>query len=128
MADILALRTQLRSAQANLAVQQQLLENLENDLGDLPPQLRLRLGVEIVAQGVKVRAAQGTVDAAQAAYTAAVQADPMHATDAGLPLVLLPVRIEPAYLPGANGGKDLAIRVYPDDIHVDSHEPELTAA
>lgn len=128
MADILALRTQLRSAQANLAVQKQLLENLENDLGDLPPQLQLRLRQEIIAQGAKVRAAQGTVDAAQAAYTATVQADPMHATDAGLPLVLLPVRIETAYLPGANGGKDLAIRVYPDDIHVDSHEPELTAA
>jgi hypothetical protein len=128
MADILALRTQLRSAQADLAVQQQLLATLENEIQGLPPIIQIRIRQEIIAQEDKVRVAQGTVNAVQAAYTAAVQADPMHATDAALPLILLPVRIEAAYLPGANGGKDLAIRVYPDDLHVDSHEQELTAA
>jgi hypothetical protein len=129
MADVITLRTQLRNAETNLAVQQQELDDLENELGggDVPPGLEIGIRLQIIAQAARVRAAQGTLDADKAAYTSAVQADPMHATDAGLPLVLLPVRIETAYLPATGGGTDLAIRVYPDDIHVDSHEPELTS-
>jgi len=41
------------------------------------------------------------------------------------PLVLLPVRMETRFVT-RNGGVDFLIRVYPDDIHVDSHEPGLT--
>lgn len=43
------------------------------------------------------------------------------------PLVLLPVRLETRFSPLADGGADLRIRVYPDAIHVDTHEPQLTA-
>ena len=43
-----------------------------------------------------------------------------------LPLVLLPVRLETRFFPLPDGGADLRIRVYPDKIHLDSHEPELT--
>lgn len=60
-----------------------------------------------------------------AEYDAARAADPMRPLDADLPLVLFPVRIETAYLPG-DGGTDLVVRVYPDDVHVDAHQAELS--
>lgn len=41
----------------------------------------------------------------------------------GLPILFFPVRLE-TRLTAAN---QLLVRIYPDDIHADSHEPELTA-
>ncbi|HET6318371.1 MAG TPA: hypothetical protein VFG86_18100, partial [Chloroflexota bacterium] len=47
--------------------------------------------------------------------------------DSGVPIVLLPIRLETRFRPASDGtGTDLLIRVYPDDLHVDTHEPELT--
>ncbi len=46
------------------------------------------------------------------------------ATDA--PLALLPVRIETRFFPFGQTPTELLVRIYPDDIHVDTHEPELT--
>jgi hypothetical protein len=46
--------------------------------------------------------------------------------DTGVPITLLPVRLETRF--GTSGqGPELRIRIFPDDIHVDSHESELTA-
>jgi len=44
------------------------------------------------------------------------------------PLVLFPVRLETRFSLLADGGADLRIRIYPDTIHVDTHEPQLTEA
>lgn len=44
-----------------------------------------------------------------------------------LPLVLLPVRLETRFFTLANGTTELRVRVFPDKIHLDSHEPDLTA-
>lgn len=42
------------------------------------------------------------------------------------PLVLFPVRLETRFFPQSNGGSELRVRVYPDKVHIDTHEPELT--
>ena len=46
--------------------------------------------------------------------------------DARIPIALLPVRLETRFVTTAAGKDALRIRVYPDDIHVDTHEPGLT--
>src|SRR5215207_2757772 len=44
-----------------------------------------------------------------------------------LPLVLLPVRLETRFFTLADGTTELRVRVFPDKIHCDSHEPDLTS-
>jgi hypothetical protein len=49
--------------------------------------------------------------------------------DAQTPLLLLPVHIQTRFVDdvSANGAPELWVRIFPDQIHVDSHEPPLTA-
>src|SRR5262249_32059908 len=44
-----------------------------------------------------------------------------------LPLVLLPVRLETRFFTLSGGATELRVRVFPDRIHIDSHERDLTA-
>ncbi len=43
------------------------------------------------------------------------------------PLVLFPVRLETRFFTLVDGSSELRVRVYPDMVHIDTHEPELTA-
>src|SRR5581483_6502089 len=45
----------------------------------------------------------------------------------GVPIAFLPVRIETRFGKASDGSPQLWVRIYPDDIHVDSFEPALTA-
>ncbi len=45
-----------------------------------------------------------------------------------LPLVLLPVRLETRFFALPDNVTELRVRVYPDKIHLDSHEPDLLPA
>lgn len=50
---------------------------------------------------------------------------PLAASD--VPLLLLPVRLETRFFPQpANDFQELRIRIYPDQIHIDTHEPALS--
>jgi hypothetical protein len=42
------------------------------------------------------------------------------------PLLLLPVNIQTRFMNQQKGSAELWVRIYPDQIAVDSHEPELT--
>jgi hypothetical protein len=44
-----------------------------------------------------------------------------------VPIAFLPVRIETRFGKAADGSAQLWVRVFPDDVHVDSFEPALTA-
>src|SRR6266511_3933212 len=54
-------------------------------------------------------------------------ADPVSGLDGEHPIALLPVRIETRF-ERTTEPRQLLVRIYPDEVHVDSHEPQLTDA
>lgn len=86
--------------------------------------LRTALG----AAATREREARAAVDAALAAVLTANTASDVDTLSAAFPIVLLPVRLETRFAKDASGGAILKIRVYPDELMADTHEPPLTAA
>jgi hypothetical protein len=79
----------------------------------------------LLAAERKVARSRAALDQATLVLEAALDASAANA-DPAVPLLLLPVRLETRYDTGSAGRVRLRIRVYPDDIHTDSHEPALT--
>jgi hypothetical protein len=54
-----------------------------------------------------------------------VVVDP-HQLDAATPVLFLPVNIETRFMDNSDGRSELWLRIYPDQVAINSHEPELT--
>jgi hypothetical protein len=77
--------------------------------------------VQLDALAQDLAHANASYDRAISDYGNAAAAAPLFEPGNTDPILLLPVRIEAVYR-----ARELLIRVYPDDVHVDSHEPALT--
>lgn len=78
------------------------------------------------AAGARVATAEAASSTVAGTYTALAAQEPLFPARNQDPVLLLPVRLEAVYATSADGGTELRVRVYPDDVHVDSHEPGLT--
>ncbi|WP_134741608.1 hypothetical protein [Nocardioides sp. 503] len=88
---------------------------------------RLEAAKAALAAGTEaVSDAQAAYDAAGATYVGLAAQAPLFPSANGDPVLLLPVRVEAVFGAEDDGSPVLRIRVYPDDVHVDSHEEGLT--
>ncbi|WRZ87934.1 hypothetical protein OHB54_01930 [Streptomyces sp. NBC_01007] len=95
---------------------------------------RQRAGLGADATSDERRAALKVLKAARDALNAALRefvdvGDPdelLAKLDPDVPLVLTPVRIETRLLPAGGKPDTLRVRIFPDDLHLESHDPELT--
>ncbi|MGC4089045.1 MAG: hypothetical protein QM756_14310 [Polyangiaceae bacterium] len=80
---------------------------------------------EVTALHARVAELEAQLAQARAALDALLN-QLMSGLDPGVPLVLLPVRIETRFRNDSLGKRELLVRVYPDDIHSDTHDDGLT--
>lgn len=74
-----------------------------------------------------LQTAREALNQALRAFVATADADELLARlDPEVPLMLAPVRLETRLRPDGGRPDTLQVRIFPDDIHVDSHEPLLT--
>ncbi len=133
-------------ANAQLAAQAETLAALQRTLPASDPRLIAAIA-GLASQQAAVSAARAAENAAVSSVTAALSAfltadvpSDVGRLDSRCPIVLLPVRVETRFIAGAarrptRGGEvsvpgtapQLLVRIYPDEIAADSHEPELSA-
>ena len=139
-------RQERLQAQAELAARQATLTQLSRTLAAGDPKLGAARDA-VSRQASAVTAARGAeksavtgVSAALAAFLATDISADVARLDARHPIVLLPLRLETRFSAGSartpdrpriaaatGDAPELLVRVYPDDIAADAHEPELSA-
>jgi hypothetical protein len=118
--DVAGLVARLQQAQAELA------RLLAGQPGNVRAIALLRRRIQALEDQLLI--ARATADAARRAFEGALDALPA-ALDPGVPCLLLPVRLETRIRArgDGSGGDELVVRIFPDDVHVDDHDPSLTA-
>lgn len=122
-------RAQAAQRRAALLIRQRALHQAElsrvNDQITATQEMVTRKKAEVAALSAQVDEHRTARDAAT---TRLLGTDRLSGTVATThPLLLFPVRVETRFAARRTGpGTDLLLRVYPDDIHLDSHEPALT--
>ena len=122
--DLYANQNRLRAKESQLAG--------ANRLGDEGRQTSERLEREIASLTQQIRTGKSDVLSARANLSGLVDRfvlpqsprELIAQLDDALPFLLLPVRIETRFMTGT--GRELWVRVYPDDIAVHTHEKEFT--
>lgn len=132
--DVAALRAELATFQANETSQQAQLRLLIQEERQALEQgnrtLAARFAGEIrqLERSIASTLAQIAACIAQLnakAYPVEPNGPQVEALSASVPVALLPVRLETRWVKGA-AGTELWIRIFPDQVHSDTHEPELT--
>jgi len=115
--EALAAQVRLRAKQTELQTQQQA---VQQTLGPIAQEAE-HMGAEAGIWRERAQSLRAALSIATTQLLGSVATE--------VPLLLLPVRLETRFESAEIGGQPqaLKIRVYPDDIHVDSHETELTA-
>ncbi len=125
MTSIPELEARVAAAQAEVDAAQAGLDAIAEEMQEPPPHppgLPVRLHA---AQRRLAVVSQRLADAQAELAAALALPDPTAGLHSDVPIALLPVRLETRYVTDA-AGPALLVRVYPDEIHVDDHEPELT--
>jgi hypothetical protein len=65
----------------------------------------------------------GRIDRLRGVVSLGREEDAVEQLDGQVPVLLLPVRLETRFMPGTT---ELRVRIYPEQIHIDAHEPGLT--
>ena len=126
-ADVTATERQARAIEADVADARSRLRALRSidPVGSEARALEARVAE---LEEARLSALQQARDARLEAGTTSTEPMKVEDLDRDLPLLLLPVRLETRFFRKPNNKWELRVRVYPDDIHVDSHEPELTSS
>ena len=127
-------------AESDLSSQTAVVSGLQRTLPANDPRLqaaRTAAGAgqaAVVAARSKEKAAASATTSALAAFLSDGVPGDVARLDSSQPIVLMPVRLETRFVayaqasPRSKPSPQLLVRIYPDEICADSHEPELSAA